>query len=198
MKTPLLLVALWTAIYSTSFAQSVLNSPSTAFYFTSSPSSYVGSGETTTITPDGGYSFVVGSFYNIFYAQIQLPDYSDYWELDVEAPDGDTLTPDIYTDAHRFEDSVHPGLSFYGNSRGDNGVTGQFQVLDLTIADGVVISAAVDFTQYDEGNPNWWNVGSLRYNSTVPLTVPEPSSFALVLLASASFVLKRFMRPNTF
>jgi hypothetical protein len=49
------------------------------------------------------------------------------------------------------------------------------------------VSAAIDFVQYDETINTWWNFGSLRYNSDLPITpVPEPE--ATVLAAAGLFL----------
>lgn len=95
-----------------------------------------------------------------------------------------------YDDATRFpfQSPVNPGLTFAGNGRGNNTLTGSFKVLDVTYGvNGTVLSFAADFVQYDEGMLNRWNVGSIRYNSDIPVaSVPEPSGLVLFGLAAAA------------
>ncbi len=74
---------------------------------------------------------------------------------------------------------------FTAPGRGDNQISGWFNVLEATYSpiDGSVVSFAVDFQQYDELSTTNWTEGSIRYNSSIPVTVPEPSSAALMVLA---------------
>jgi hypothetical protein len=101
------------------------------------------------------------------------------------------LSPGEYDNAARwpFEATTQPGLSFinWGEGRGDNTLSGYFDVLNIQYSSGVVVSAAIDFVQYDETINTWWNFGSLRYNSDLPITpVPEPE--ATVLAAAGLFL----------
>ena len=66
-------------------------------------------------------------------------------------------------------------LDFSGNGRGNNSLTGSFNILESNIAEDGTFSFAVDFLQYDEEITNWWIKGALRYNSDVPVNLtPEP------------------------
>lgn len=101
---------------------------------------------------------------------------NDWWDLDFAAPASAPLTTGTYLGAARFpfQSSSQPGLSFDGDGCGDNTLTGYFTVLDIVYNGSTVVSFAADFVQYDEGSLTSWNVGSIRYNSTVPLTLPPP------------------------
>jgi hypothetical protein len=67
-------------------------------------------------------------------------------------------------------------MAFTAPGRGDNTLTGYFNVLQAVYdTNGQVVSFAVDFLQYDEGGLSAWNMGSIRYDSTIP----EPSSILL-------------------
>jgi hypothetical protein len=75
-------------------------------------------------------------------------------------------------------------------------LTGLFNVLEIVYGPGGSVSSfAVDFLQYDEGIETRWNLGSLRYNSSVPISlVPEPMSWAMFaagLAALATFSRRR-------
>jgi hypothetical protein len=85
-------------------------------------------------------------------------------------------------------------LSFYGDGRGDNTLTGYFSVLGVTYAgDGTVLSFAAQFTQFDEGNPNAWNNGLIEYNYAVP---DAASTFLLLGLALTGCVVFRSRRSG--
>ena len=61
-------------------------------------------------------------------------------------------------------------------------VSGSFNILEVTYdVSGEVLTFAADFVQYDELIPAWWNVGSIRYNSDIPINaIPEPGAALLL------------------
>jgi hypothetical protein len=158
----------------------------TAFYFTSSPDSWVGSGETRTVTPEQGFSFSTTYNGNAVYTYINdvsSPNPGN-WSLHFIGVDGAQLSVGDYFNAQRMilpAVDHSPGMDFSGNYRGNNMLTGEFHVLELTYGGPTgVQSFAVDFLQYDEGEASWWNRGSYRYNSDIPITsIPEPSTAVL-------------------
>ncbi len=172
------------------------------FAYSSSPQSWVGGGETVSVTPALGFSFVpyrnygngVSFFVNDFDAN---PDFwaTRWWYLDFAAPYGQPLSVGSYQGATRwpFQEMGSAGLDFSGNGRGNNTLTGSFDVLEVTYAvDGEVLTFAADFLQYDEGFQNWWNIGSIRYNSDIPVhiaTVQEPGMLLLMGLGLGSLVM---------
>jgi len=69
-----------------------------------------------------------------------------------------------------------PGMAFTSPGRGDNTLTGWFNVLQADYdVSGQPAAFAVDFVQYDEGNVTRWNRGSIRFNSDIPAPGPPPS-----------------------
>jgi hypothetical protein len=161
------------------------------FYYKSSPTAWVGAGKTETLTPGTGYLFSgfkyesQGAYTNAMGFTVRTDDFSELWNLYFVGPN---LTPpnvDLYTGAKRWPfQGNSPGLSFFGNGRGDNTLTGEFRVLESSYSGGTVQKFAVDFMQYDEGNLNRWNWGSFRFNSDIPITpIPEPMSLLLLSLA---------------
>jgi hypothetical protein len=172
--------------------------PITAFYFTSSPESFIGHGETFQGSLDDGLTFYTNAygFYGVGLT-IRVPGtpplYGDAreWDLLFSTADGAPLVAGTYFSVIG---PVTASLDFSGNGRGDSTRTGSFQVLEYSVDPhyGFVESLAIDFTQYDEGNLSWWNVGSVRFNSEIPLTTPEPGATSLALLAGLFAVARRF------
>lgn len=158
--------------------------------FDSAPGSWVGQGESRYITQDDGYSLQVRDLHGHgveFY--INNPDIRDYWNLQLAAPNGDPLVVGLYENTARwpFVDPDQAGLTFTGNYRGNNRNAGFFEVLEIEYDPfGTLTSFAADFTQYGEENLDWWIIGSLRFNSAIPIggstTVPEPTVFVLLLV----------------
>jgi len=162
------------------------------FYFTSSPQSWIGHGETVDVTSAQGATFSLASSFDTSGLHLIIGEANvGEWGLDFVAPGRVPLSPGEYDNAARwpFEATTQPGLSFinWGEGRGDNTLSGYFDVLNIQYSSGVVVSAAIDFVQYDETINTWWNFGSLRYNSDLPITpVPEPE--ATVLAAAGLFL----------
>lgn len=161
----------------------------TMFSYLSSPYSWVGGGETVSIGPEGGFAFTAKPLTNGMSIAINdfatNPDFqaTRWWQLDLSTANDQALTVGSYTGATRhpfnvspFSDPATPGLSFTGNGRGNNALTGSFDVLEANFADdGSVLSFAADFVQYDEGWQSWWNKGAIRINSNLPIALtPEP------------------------
>lgn len=196
-----LLVSL-TASSNRLFATSV-----TSFGFTSSPTAWVGAGTTRFITPGDGHTFTVGRNYqggvSFAITDFDSPIF-DWWYLDFASADGSALAPGDYLNATRYPfNAFYPaghtnGLSFVGNGRGDNQLTGFFTVLEATYGlGGSVLSFAADFTQYDENLERWWNVGSIRYNSSIADVPDGGATFALTFLGLALLVTVRQLRTKT-
>jgi hypothetical protein len=102
---------------------------------------------------------------------------SRYWNLELAAPKDASLSVGSYANATRwpFQETTAPGLTFSGNYRGNNRLTGSFNILESNVADDGTFSFAVDFLQYDEESTNAWIKGAIRYNSEVPVNLtPEP------------------------
>ena len=154
----------------------------TSLSFLSSPYSYVGGGETVSAGPDNGFDIgVYGDPFTMLgfsIAESWTPEgLSRYWNLELAAPQGASLSVGSYANATRwpFQETTAPGLDFSGNGRGNNRLTGSFNILESNVADDGTFSFAVDFLQYDEESTNAWIKGAIRYNSEVPVNLtPEP------------------------
>ncbi|MBE9117193.1 hypothetical protein IQ249_14930 [Lusitaniella coriacea LEGE 07157] len=150
----------------------------TTLQFESAPRSWVGRGQSRSVTPEDNFSFSAsrnfdnGVSFRINNLVSNPPRDSKYWTLNLAAPFEALLTPGLYSDTARFpfQSAGQPGLTFSGNHRGNNRNGGFFEVLEATyLADGTVASFAVDFTQYGEQQQERWINGKLRFNSNIAL-----------------------------
>lgn len=133
----------------------------------------------------------------------------DYWSFDFAAPtydpatntnNGTPLKVGLYSNATRwpFNSPTKPGLNVSGNGRGNNTLSGWFNVLDVSFDQtGNVQTLAVDFKQFGESTNQTGPAlyGSLRYNSNIPVSaVPLPG--AALLLISGLLPLAGLMRKR--
>jgi len=129
----------------------------TSLAFLSSPYSYVGGGETVSAGPDNGFDIGVhGDPFTTLSFSIAEPwtpeGLSRYWNLERAAPEGASLSVGSYANATRWplQETTAPGLAFSGNYRGNNILTGSFNILESSVSDDGTFSFAVDFVQYYE------------------------------------------------
>jgi hypothetical protein len=101
---------------------------------------------------------------------------------------GQPIHTGMYHGATRypFNSPTKPGLSVFGNGRGNNTSNGWFDILSFgyDAATGDINTLAVDFKQFDEttteSGPGLY--GSLRFNSSIAVNpVPEPETYAMLL-----------------
>jgi hypothetical protein len=124
--------------------------------FTSDPGDYIGGGQSASYNTGAGDTLnVTGSSDDrIVHANVDGAN-GDWWYLDIAAPQGQTLTPGTYTGATRypFQTSTQPGLSFDGNGRGCNTLTGSFTVQQAVFGpNGYVQEFDATFEQHCEGS----------------------------------------------
>lgn len=171
----------------------------TILSYISSPYSWVGRGESVSIGEEDGFSFLmqadkVSPDFNYDSSNYQSPNFIYAFINDFEAnpdiqktralgltlftPQEAGLTAGTYMGATLSGEQSSPILNFSGNARGNNTSTGSFTISDLSYSDdGSLASVAVDFLQYDEGDPNRWIKGALRFQSSVPIALtPEAIS----------------------
>lgn len=91
----------------------------------------------------------------------------DGWTLELSPGKGRPIKIGTYDDAMRYPfNDNKPGLSFSGNGRGSNTLTGKFVIWELKMNGIELQELAVDFIQHSEGGPSAL-AGSLRINSTL-------------------------------
>ena len=178
----------------------------TGFFFTGSPTAWVSGGLTETLPQVGagiGPCFVGDAPESCVMATASDPGLGTWWWMDFASALDHNLSLGMYQNATRFpfEPPNAPGLSFYGDGRGDNQLSGWFNILELTSdGNGRVLSLAVDFIQFDENVFANWNYGSLRINSTIPLNItspaPEPASYFLLGTALVALACVPRWRPK--
>ena len=173
MKTLLLLSVL--VLLNNSSFQRVYGSSS--LDAVSSPSSWIGQGQVLHFT---NVSAQVTYDLGVYSDSVQLS--AGGYSLTIVGPGLTLPTVGMYSNATRWPFmGAGAGMAFTGPGRGDNTLTGYFDVLQADYDNyGQVAAFAVDFVQYDEGNLSRWNNGSIRYNSDFP--VPEPSAIFMFVI----------------
>ena len=165
----------------------------TTFQITGSPDSYIGPrGQTLTLSPTNGYSF---AFNDLFLSsdtplsnglfEIDIEKGNSYWSLVLQTPNSSIPQLGLYGNATRwpFPNDGNPKMDLNTDGRGENRLDGWFNIIQLDQnPDGTISALAVDF--YEHGSDygpgrNPWEFGSIRYNSSIPTTTPEPTTIAL-------------------
>lgn len=191
MKTLLVLV-IFVASAAVSRSQIVL-------YFTSSPTSWVGQGETiAVVSGQNGWNasasdHIYGSGVNIVEFYFQHPSPYTWWNLQIKAPN--SFEVGMTYEAQRFGFETYPkgGFDLSGDGRGYNQLNATFTVREFVRGpDGHIQNVAIDFFQRSATNFGEWESGALRFNSSVPIAgftaVPEPSTNILMAIGLAGVV----------
>jgi hypothetical protein len=80
-------------------------------------------------------------------------NYQDYYDFQIAAPPGRTLTRGLYAGAERMPDvsAGRPGIDIFGSGRGCSGTTGRFEIRDIAFnAAGVVSRLHLLYEQHCE------------------------------------------------
>lgn len=160
----------------------------TVLSYISSPASWVGQGESATISSEGGFDIVLTAHDRnaVFFwiNNYQNPDSVSWqsWGLNAYVPESLNLTTGTHFFEWGYENGSESQFHFSGNGRGNNSASGSFQVLEAGFADdGSLQSFALDFLQYDNRIESAWIKGALRFNSSVPIVLtPEPITYPVI------------------
>ncbi len=179
LKTCIVILALL------AFAAPALAAPITFFEMQSNGSYVVPKGNyyydltNSSITGRNSYSSNSTYYQNSPTFNINYP--TGYWTLNFSTHElGGPMTVGLYDDATRFpfEKNGVPGLNLYGNGRGNNTLTGSFEVFDILYAGNTLLRFAATFEQND------LIFGRISYNSEAFSTAPVPEPATILLLGS--------------
>src|SRR5262249_12018802 len=122
--------------------------------FVSESGDYIGGGQSLSFTPDTATLNVSASAdLREFHLQV-FPFAGSFWFLDLAASTGQQLQPGVFEGATRwpFQAASVPGLSFSGDGRGCNTLTGRFDVLEARYgANAYIERVHATFEQHCEG-----------------------------------------------
>jgi hypothetical protein len=173
------------------FAGSALGQ-GTMFFFTSTPQSTIGQGETVTASSTNGFTITAerNSHNGV---SIVIVSETRYWFLDFAAPGDAPLVVGQYNNATLWPNPSggSPMMSFSGEGRVNaTSITGNFNVLAIDYGPGNVINRFdADFLQNDGGDPAQANQGMIRFDIN---PVPEPGTISILFAGViALFVLNR-------
>ena len=136
---------------------------------------YIGQGQSYLYTDENAAFSYSRNYDNGISVRIQnLPgEPSLWWYFDMAAPGDVEIQPGTYPDAERwpFQAAEKPGLSFSGQGRGCNKLSGSFEVYEVTYeSDGSITSLAASFVQHCE-NATPALRGELVFNTVMPVGV---------------------------
>lgn len=148
----LMLFAIWLA--ASPQPASAQPSSGTFLSFVSEPGDYIGGGQSLSFSPATA-TFNANASQDLREVHVSVfPNGGSFWFLDLAAPLGRQLVPGAYVNATRwpFQSDTQPGLSFSGDGRGCNMLTGRFQVLEATYGpSGYITRFHATFEQHCEG-----------------------------------------------
>ncbi len=123
--------------------------------YQSEPGDYIGQGQSNTYTLTGS-QFTVTLDSTLGELRFGLPPSGGtWWNLTLEAPAGQQLTPGLYTRATRspFQHPSSPGLDFSGSGRGCNQLTGRFLVAQAVFGPGNTVQRF--HARFEQHCENW-------------------------------------------
>jgi hypothetical protein len=128
-------------------------------YLTSDPGEYVGAGRTYSYTGDALRTFATGARFSVTTID------SEIWTGDFQAMQGlSRLEPGYYPNLRRypFHNPARGGLSWVGEGRGCNQLTGWFAIDEAIYTDGRLTAIALRFEQRCDGDARALR-GALRW-----------------------------------
>ena len=147
----------------------------TTIELVSDPGDYIGQGQTYNYDDNNADIRYSRNFDNGITVNIgNLPgDPSFWWTLNLAAPANAEIQPGVYSGAERFpfQSFENPGLSFTGNGRGCNTLSGSFEVYEVAYDGGGNVTAlSASFEQHCEGNTPALR-GEIIFNTIPPVGV---------------------------
>ncbi len=148
--------------------------PTTRFTYSSQPGSWVGGGQSGTITSDDGTFTVTGNdtSLNVFITSTA----GDFYTVSLAAPSGEVLRPGVYNKAERapFRTGRSPGLDVSGNGAGCNEIWGSFVINQIEATNSTVSRLDATFVQHCESPRSPRFKGALLYHA-LPLKYSQRS-----------------------
>jgi hypothetical protein len=125
-----------------------------SFTMTGDPGDWVTGGQSYSYSTASGDTMSVSGSANSTVNMSVFGANGDWWYLDFDAPDGQTLVPGTYTGATRYPfNGSGPGLSVFGNGRGCNMLTGSFTIIDAVFGpNDYVQTFDATFEQFCDGS----------------------------------------------
>lgn len=162
-------------VLSVLLATTSLASADTSIDLDSDAGDYIGQGQTYSYDDDNALITYSRNYDNGITVSIRnLPnDPYFYWTMNLAAPGNAEIQPGAYEGATRFpfQSIENPGLSFSGNGRGCNTLTGRFEVYDVAYDGGGTPTAlSASFEQHCEGNVPALR-GNIVFNTIPPVGV---------------------------
>ncbi len=157
--------------------ENVQGAGSTVLMMTSDAGDYIGQGlyyfyslSDGTFSGNGSPKTAVISF--------RTPGYNHYWNLSFASPTNGSLSVGTYLGAQRFASGSSPGLEISGDGRGCNGLTGNFEIKEISYGpNNAILSFWAAFEQHCEGGAPALK-GEIRFNANAPNTVTVIKSSA--------------------
>lgn len=141
-------LGLTTALAQPAAAASTAPKAVTKYKQVSEEGDYIGQGQTLAYTPATATITVGGGAGD---AQLSVSTDTDWWNVELAAPQGETLHPGVYRNAERapFRTGRSPGLDVWGSGRGCNQVYGQFSInqIETDPSTGAITLLDATYTQ---------------------------------------------------
>jgi hypothetical protein len=168
--------------------------PFYGLHYDSSFASSIGHGETVFADPERHFDSLssagLAPSASLYVSNVGLepdPQAWESWSLVFASPGYAVLEVGHYEGVTRYEFAASdaPQVYFTRNGQGASELSGYFDVLQVTYGfASSLVSFAADFALVENGNPDAWLGGSVRFNSEIPFApVPEPTLLALLVPA---------------
>jgi hypothetical protein len=178
----IVIIRLIAAVFLALFGSALHAAPVTALFFTSSPESWVGGGETLVVTPADGFDFQMTGSLGMIWLEVTKfgpppnPQLLREFRLFFRPPAGEFIGVREYAETWDYNDPTVPVLEFHVDYRAAGGKSGWFRILQFDLVDYKVSALAADFVQFEYGNPKsgFWvlSVITLQYLCSRPKRVP--------------------------